>query len=185
MPTSNNSQPNPSVTFLLDRTHQSKITAKLLRELDLNVEVHKRHYLPGAPDPEWIADATLKGWVIISGDKGIELDGINRQAVANAGAKVFLLADTESRGAEWAASLVMARHKMMRIAAENRGPFYCSVEKGGHDHVKNLRFLDGGGPLPKPVSMSEAQNAAPNGAVDSASIESPVASQSNLPFDSN
>jgi hypothetical protein len=134
------------------------VTAKLLRDLDVSVEVHKRHYLPAAPDADWITDATQKGWLIISGDKGIEYDGINRQAVARCGARVFLLTDTESRGAEWAASLVMARHKIQRVATENRGPFYCTVEKGSDHHVKAPRFLEGGGPVPKVVAMVESQS---------------------------
>jgi hypothetical protein len=133
--------------LFLDRTHQSKVTKQLLTDLGTRVEVHKRHYLPATPDPEWVADTTRKGWTIISGDKGIESDGINKQAVIQAEAKIFLLTDTESRGAEWAASLVMARHKIQRIATENRGPFYCTIDKGGDGHVRDLRFLAGGGPL--------------------------------------
>ncbi len=146
--------------LFLDATHQSKVTAKLLRDLDVNVEVHRRHYRPAAPDPDWIADATSRGWVIISGDKGIREDGVNRYAVIKARAKVFLLADTTSRGAEWAASLVMARKKILRIAEQNNGPFYCVVEKGNEHHVHKPEFFEEGGPIPSP-SISESQIAAP------------------------
>lgn len=125
-------------------------------------KVHKRYYLPEEPDPSWIADASRRGWTIISGDKGIEYDGINRHAVTEAKAKVFILTDTESRGAEWAASLVMARHKILQIATENGGPFYCTVEKGKDDHVGKPRFIADGGPLPKPASISESQIAVPD-----------------------
>lgn len=138
------------------------MTAKLLRDLDVSVEVHKRHYLPAAPDPEWIADATRRGWAIISGDKGIREDGVNRHAVIKARAKVFILSDTESRGAEWAASLVMARLKILRIAEENNGPFFCIVEKGKDHHVHKPEFFEEGGPIPKPASMSESQIASPD-----------------------
>jgi hypothetical protein len=168
--------------LLLDRTHQSKLTAKLLRDLDVSVEVHKRHYLPAAPDPEWIADAANKGWAIISGDKGIEYDGVNRQAVAKSGARVFLLSDTESRGAEWAASLVMARHKIQRIAVENRGPFYCTVDKGSDHHVKDLRFLEGGGPLPKAVMVPESQAAVSESGKAPIVTDTPVDEQSAIEF---
>jgi hypothetical protein len=146
--------------LFLDATHQSKVTSKLLSDLDVKVEVHRRHYLPAAPDPEWIADATRRGWVIISGDKGIREDGVNRHAVIKACAKVFLLADTNSRGAEWAASLVMARKKILRIAEQNNGPFYCVVEKGSDHHVHKPEFFEQGGPIPS-LSISESQIAAP------------------------
>jgi hypothetical protein len=130
--------------------------------LGVSVEVHKRHYLPATPDPEWIADAANKGWIIISGDKGIREDGINRYAVLKSGAKVFLLSDTESRGAEWAASLVMARHKILKTAAQNRGPFYCVVEKGSDHHVRKPEFFEGGGPLPEPAPILESQVSVPS-----------------------
>lgn len=146
--------------LFLDATHQSKVTAKLLRDLDVNVEVHRRHYLPAAPDPEWIADAAGRGWVIISGDKGIREDGVNRHAVIKARAKIFLLADTTSRGAEWAASLVMARKKILRIADQNNGPFYCVVEKGTEHHVHKPEFFEEGGPIPSPP-INESQIAVP------------------------
>lgn len=164
---------------MLDRTHQSKVTAKLLRDLDISVEVHKRYYLPAAPDPEWIADATHRGWVIISGDKGIRDDGINRHAVIKARAKVFLLTDTESRGAEWAASLVMARLKILKIAAENTGPFYCVVEKGHDNHVRKPEFFEGGGPLPSPKSILETQVAVP---AEAELNEKPIEETGDLPF---
>ena len=131
----------------MDRTHQSKVTAKLLRELGVPLELHKRYYLHDTPDPEWIFDCTERGWLIISGDKGIEYDGINRYAVAKCRAKVFVLADTSSRGAEWAASLVLARHKIAHLAASHNGPFYCSIEMGGDRHVGKARCFDGGGPI--------------------------------------
>jgi hypothetical protein len=154
-----------------------------LRELDVDVQLHKRHYLPTAPDPEWIADAAQRGWVIVSGDKGIENDGINRYAVGRSAARVFLLSDTESRGAEWAASLVMARHKIQRVVTENRGPFYCDVEKGNDHHVKKPRFLEGGGELPKAQSILESQVAAPDVDGSQPASTQPKHTQTVIDFD--
>jgi hypothetical protein len=150
--------------LFLDATHQAKITAKLLRDAGISVEVHKRYFLADAPDPERIADCTQRGWAIISGDKGIELDGVNRQAVVTARSKVFILADTTSRCVDWAASLVIARQKILKIVEDNEGPFFCNVEKGNDEHVGKVRFLEGGRPNPKAESMSEAQIAVPESA---------------------
>ena len=153
----NSEQPKPRTTLFLDATHQAKVTAKLLRDSGVSVEVHKRYFLADAPDPEWIADCTRRGWAIISGDKGIEYDGVNRQAVVTSRAKVFILSDTTSRCIDWAASLVIARHKILAIAQDNQGPFYCTVEKGKDEHVGDVRFLEGGGPIPKPQTLFEPQ----------------------------
>jgi hypothetical protein len=145
----------------LDATHQAKITAKLLCDAGVSVEVHKRYFLADAPDPEWIADCTHRGWAIISGDKGIEYDGVNRQAVATSRAKVFILSDTNSRCVDWAASLVIARHTILNLVENNEGPFYCTVDKAKDDHVGNVRFLEGGGPKAKAVIVESQVAAAP------------------------
>lgn len=131
----------------------------------------------------WIADCASRGWTIISGDKGIEYDGVNRRAVIDAKAKVFILADTTSRTIEWASALVIARHKILRIAAENNGPFYCDIEKAKDDHVGKPRFQDGGGPIPKAASMSEAESAVPSDPTVSPALENDVPKSGDLPFD--
>jgi len=168
----------------LDATHQAKITAKLLRDAGVNVEVHKRYFLADAPDPEWIADCAHRDWAIISGDKGIEYDGVNRRAVITARAKVFILSDTTSRCVDWAAALVVARHKILKIAAENIGPFYCKVEKCKDDNVSTPHFLEGGGPIPKSTTMIEPQIAAPEVA-SQPEQEAPIPTTELLPFPPN
>ena len=174
--------PPSSTVLFLDATHQSKILANLLRDLDVSVEVHRRHFRPDAPDPEWIADVTSRGWVIISGDKGIREDGINRHAVIKARAKVFLLADTSSRGAEWAASLVVARKKILRIAEQNNGPFYCAVDKGHDHHVHKPEFFEDGGPIPT-AAISESQIAVPDtGKTEAKPLIPPPAAQAKIAF---
>ena len=179
---SNSEQPKSPTTLFLDATHQAKITAKLLRDAGLSVEVHKRYFLADAPDPEWIADCTQRGWAIISGDKGIEYDGVNRKAVAVSRAKVFILADTTSRCVDWAASLVLGRQKILKIVEENQGPFYCTVAKGSDDHVGKPNFLEGGGPIVK-TPLLESQVAMPIATpteVPQESASGPV--QPDIPF---
>lgn len=169
--------------LFLDATHQSKILADLLRDLDVRVEVHRRHFRPDAPDPEWIAGVTRRGWAIISGDKGLREDGINRYAVIKARAKVFMLADTNSRGADWAASIVVARKKILTIAEQNNGPFYCAVDKGGDHHVHKPDFFEEGGPIPIPPAINEFQIAAPvSGETEAKSESTPPATQERIDF---
>lgn len=116
----------------------------MLKKLGVSLQLHKEHFVHDAPDDEWIPVVAAKGWAIISGDKGIEFDGINRAAVQTHKAKVFTLADTTMRGVEWAATLVAARKKIYAIAEQNIGPFYCTIEPVGDGHVGKPRFLPGG-----------------------------------------
>jgi 5S rRNA maturation endonuclease (ribonuclease M5) len=132
--------------FLIEHI-RAKITLKLLNALGCSVERHKTHFLPDDPDDVWIPQCAQKGWIIISGDKGIRRDGINRAAVLQSRAKVFILADTDGRGADWAASLAIAARKMLRLAEESYGPFYCDVDRAKDTHVGKVEYLQGGAPV--------------------------------------
>jgi hypothetical protein len=143
------------VTFFLDRTHQSRDTARLLRRLGIKIELHKNNFLHDAPDPDWIPVCAANGWIIVTGDKGIEFDGINRAAVIECAAKVFMVNDHQTRGLEQTAALIAARKKIMRTALQNVGPFYCSVDMASDNHVGPPRFQPGGYAL-KPEAIPGA-----------------------------
>ncbi|MGE5114686.1 MAG: hypothetical protein ACM3JB_27820 [Acidobacteriaceae bacterium] len=135
-------------TWFLDRTHACRETGRQLRKAGVDVVKHRQKYTQGSLDDRiWIREVAALDWLIISGDKGLELDGINRQAVIQSGAKVFILDETESKGIDWAAALIAGRHKIEKIASNNSGPFFVTVEKNGDSHVCNLRFVGAGGPL--------------------------------------
>jgi hypothetical protein len=141
--------PEAAVTFFLDRTHQSKHTVRLLKSLGVPVEVHQTHFEPEAPDDEWIPVCAAKGWVILTGDQGIEKDGLNRASVIQSGAKVFTLICYKAQSLEMTAALIAARKKIARTAADNVGPFYCRIEMLGDSHVSPPKFYPGGYALEK------------------------------------
>ena len=146
-----NSQPQPEnpVVLFLDRTHQSKDTARLLRKLGILVELHKDHFEQDSDDAAWIPVCAANGWAILTGDKGIEYSGINRAAVIASGAKVFVISDYKTRGLDQTAALITARHKIVRLATNNVGPFYCTIEMVSDSHVGKPRFEQGGYALEK------------------------------------
>jgi hypothetical protein len=145
------SAPPSGPVLFLDRTHESGLMIKMLRGINASFHRHGTHFKVDEDDHVWIPRVTGWGWIIISGDKGIESDGVNRQSVIDSKAKVFVLSDTHSKGAEWAASLVLAYKEILRIAEENNGPFYCTVDKGSDSHVGEVRHEVGGGTIAKPA----------------------------------
>jgi hypothetical protein len=115
----------------------------------MKVEVHYSHFEAEAPDDEWIPKCVEKGWVIITGDKGIETDPINAKAIEESGAKLFITADTNSKAEEWAAAIIVARRKMARIVEYNNGTFCVDIDKHASNHVSSERYKGSGGPKPK------------------------------------
>ncbi len=78
--------------------------AEILRWAGMNVICHNEHFSPEEEDHVWIPQCAKNGWIIVTSDKGIETDAINRAAVMESQAAVFILEDNTSRAANWAAS---------------------------------------------------------------------------------
>jgi hypothetical protein len=77
--------------------------------------------------------------VIVTGDKAIETDPINRQAVIDFKAKVFLLEENNSRAVEWASAIIVCRRRLVAVAHENEGPFFASVRKNSNGLISKVR----------------------------------------------
>ena len=121
----------------------------MLRRVGLKVktiyQVYPRKKHEGIKDPQWIAKCGKEGWVAISGDKRIERNIENKQAVIDAKCKLFLLSDTNSLPEEWAAAIIVGREKMSSVIRKNAGPFLATIKKRSDSHVTNARFPSAGG----------------------------------------
>lgn len=144
-----NSQPKLEGTIFLDRTH-GKAMAAMLRRVGIDVrtiyQVYPKKKHQGIKDPQWIAKCGEKGWIAVSGDKRIEKNVENKQAVINAKCKLFLLTDTNSLPEEWASAIILGREKMSSVIRKNEGPFFATISKRSDSHVSHPRF-----PIPRPA----------------------------------
>jgi hypothetical protein len=138
-----NEQPKLDSTLFLDRTH-GKAMAAMLRRVGLKVrtiyQVYPKDRHQKVKDPQWIARCGKEGWVAISGDKRIEKNVENKQAVIDAKCKLFLLTDTNSRPEEWASAVILGRERMSAVIRKNQGPFFATISKRSDSHVSNARF---------------------------------------------
>jgi hypothetical protein len=112
----------------------------LLRRAGLRIVCHDDEFTDNlTPDPVWIERCANKDWVIVTGDKAIETDPINRQAVIDFKAKVFLLDENNSRAIEWASAIIVGRRKLATVTRDNDGPFFASVRKNVNGVITNVR----------------------------------------------
>lgn len=107
--------------------------------------MHEWGFKPETQDDVWIAECGKQGWAILSGDKGLEKNPVNRKAVIDAACKVFLFTDNNSKAEEWAAAIIMARKQIARIIEKNDGPFYVHIGRESHSHLSPVRFVGTGG----------------------------------------
>ncbi len=134
----------------------------LLREVDVAIEPHNLHFAKTLDDHIWIPEVARRGWAIISGDKRIE-SGINRVAVVESAAKVFILSETNSRPIFWGAAFITGLNAILRCVQNNNGPFFADISRDSAHHVGYPRFAAHGGPIHReadldvPVEREEKQ----------------------------
>lgn len=119
------------LVFFVDRSLGKHIVAKALRDAGAVVEVHDDHFPQDATDVEWLTASGKKGWIVLSKDKQIRRNPIERKAIANAGVKSFFLTQQGLSGPEMASIFAKALPGMTTRAATRPGPFIYTISRAG------------------------------------------------------
>jgi hypothetical protein len=90
-----------------------------------------------------VREVAKRGWVIVSSDKGLETNALNRLAVEESGAVVFLLEEKNSRAEFWAAALLVSRTRIYEIVLKHKGPLFATVKRETRTLVVDPRRPDG------------------------------------------
>lgn len=118
-------------TFFLDRALGRKAVATALRQAGAKIEIHDDHFSVKALDVEWLPVVGARGWLILTKDDAIGRRVLEQMAVAESGARVFVLASGNLTGPEMAEIFVMALSRMQRFALGNSQPFIAKVHQRG------------------------------------------------------
>jgi hypothetical protein len=119
---------NRPVVFI-DRTLTSaKLAAHLNAFREWRIELHHSWFQGNCPDPVWIRDCAKKGWILLSGDKEIRRSPENVEAVRQSKAQLFYYNPKNKRVEDYMGILATARHRILRLAKNNRGPFFASID---------------------------------------------------------
>lgn len=126
--------------IFLDRDQGSKRMPTILKEAGLNVRWHAGEgFAATEADEVWIRAVAARGCIIVTSDKGIETDPINRLAVIESKAKVFILDEKNARAVHWAAALIVSKDRMYETVHDNAGPFYMNVVRKSSSLVYRFR----------------------------------------------
>ncbi|MDZ7703513.1 MAG: hypothetical protein U5L04_03395 [Trueperaceae bacterium] len=122
--------------YFVDRSIGKKGFSEALRQANIKLEIHDKHFAQNTPDIVWIPQVSQQGWVIITADKHIRYRQIERQAVESSNARLFIL---KSATAERQAELFLnALPKIESFLQRHSGPFIAKVteEKGKRSIAK-------------------------------------------------
>jgi PIN like domain len=115
------------VDFFTDRDLGAEVFPRILREAGLTVHRHVDHFRPDAPDEEWLPEAARRGWIVLSSDKAILHNPLERDAVMRSGAPLFVLIGGDAPAAALARNFVNTLPAVRRFLAEHAPPFIAKV----------------------------------------------------------
>src|SRR4051794_33387616 len=76
--------------FFVDRSLGRKLGIAL-RAAGWKIELHGDHFPDNTPDEEWLLNVGAKGWVVLTKDKNIRRNEVERHAVVVANVRMFTL----------------------------------------------------------------------------------------------
>ena len=120
-----------SLTFFLDHQIGRYIVAQALRDAGARVEVHLDHFPGNKPDFEWIPVVGKRDWVLITKDRNIRRNPLERAAYEAAKLRGFVIAAGGMGGKELSELLVRHLSGMARRVAGRRGPLLFTISRGG------------------------------------------------------
>jgi len=117
--------------LFLDRSLGAVVVAVALREAGESVRVHDDHFAQDAPDEEWLPEVARRGWIAVTKDNAIRRGFLQRLAVAQAGASLFVFTPGNMTGQEMAAALAAAAPRIRLIASVQTAPFIATIQASG------------------------------------------------------
>jgi len=120
-----------SFVFFIDRSLGSKKVPDKLREVGLNIELHKTHFAPDAPDVDWLQKCGKRNWVALAKDKAIKRNELERRALLNAEIAAFFLTSGELSGEEMAQAIIKALGKIADFLQNRKRPFIARITPQG------------------------------------------------------
>lgn len=96
------------------------------------MEIHSDHFPDDATDELWLTECGRKGWVVLTKDKQIRYNELERQALLSAGVASFILISGNLTGSDEAMAYVKALPKMAGYLSNQKKPFIAKVDKSGN-----------------------------------------------------
>jgi hypothetical protein len=120
-----------TITFFIDRCLGGRIIVEKLRNAGISVEVHHEHFPDDAPDVYWLPEVGKKGWIVLTKDKNIGKNLMERFAVTRANIRLFTFASQSLSGEDMATILLNVIVKMQEFVRKHSEPFIAKIYRDG------------------------------------------------------
>jgi PIN like domain len=123
--------------YLDENLHNCKPILDALAQHGVKYERHGQHFSPGTEDTAWLPLVGQKGWLLVTKDKRIRYNELEKTAVLRHRVREFYFSSGNYSGADMAEVLIAALPGMAKICRKHDAPFIASIARSGN---VNLRF---------------------------------------------
>jgi PIN domain-containing protein len=123
--------PEDFVIYLDENLHNCKPILEVLVRNGVKHERHGQHFAPGTEDTIWLPLVGKNGWALLTKDKRIRFNELERAAVVTHRVREFYFTSGNYSGAEMAEILVGALPEMIKSCQKHQPPFIASISKAG------------------------------------------------------
>ena len=116
--------------FFCDRNLGKQLPAAL-RARGIDVVVHDEQFPQATADEDWLAAAGQQRWIVITRDRRIRFNEVERRALIDYGVGCFMLTRADASAAEMDHCLRAAWYDIIRISMTIPRPFLYSVSAEG------------------------------------------------------
>ena len=107
-----------------------------LAQRGIKHERHGQHFSPGTQDTAWLPFVGEKGWILITKDKRIRFNDLEKEAVLTYRVRQFYFTSGNYSGTEMATMLIAALPEIMGLCETQVPPFIASITKAGRVHLR-------------------------------------------------
>lgn len=107
-----------------------------MTKLGVRFERHLAHFPRGTPDETWLPTVGSKGWVLLTADKSIRYNFLEKRALEQYAVREFVFASGNMSGEDMVAALELALPKMRRLARKLEPPFVAGITCIGEVHPR-------------------------------------------------
>lgn len=121
----------PDLPLYLDEDIDSASIYEALIATGVSVFRHRDYFAPGEKDHVWLPTVAANGWIVLTKDEAMQRGEIEKLAIRNAKARVFILVRGDLSAQEMAEIFVKALSPMARVVQKHPPPFIAKVYRAG------------------------------------------------------
>lgn len=103
------------------------IVPAALRSAGARIEVHADHFAHDEADIVWLQECGRRGWTVLTKDRNIRYNLLERQAPLRSGVAAFVLTSGQMNGAEMSYAFIKALPKIAKFLEKSAPPYIARV----------------------------------------------------------